>query len=387
MEQTLAGLGKRVFLMHNVHEDEPVVFHTRWAMSYLRGPLTREQIKRLPQERETAAAPPATPRSAPRGTAAAPVTEAEATASRPVLAPGVRQVFLPLRDEPEGDLAYRAALLGLGRVQYVDRKTKKLKHAEDVAVMLPLDEQTIAVDWSDAEPVDVCLEDLEPEPDGEASYGAIPAVAEKPMSYRKWRKGFSDALYRNRSLDLFKSPGLGLIAEPGESEGEFRARLSQLAREKRDRMADELRRKYARRVTRLEDRLRRAVQRVEKEAQQASGQKMQTAISLGATVLSAFLGRKKLSYGTLGRATTTMRGMGRAAREKQDVARAKQNMEALQAQLAELNQELEAELDALEDNLDAQVEKLETVALRPRRSDVDVRLVALAWEPRAQSRR
>ena len=52
MEQTLAGLGSRKFLMNNVHEDGPVVFETRWAMSYLRGPLTRNQIQDLVQADE-----------------------------------------------------------------------------------------------------------------------------------------------------------------------------------------------------------------------------------------------------------------------------------------------------------------------------------------------
>jgi hypothetical protein len=56
MEQTLAGLGNRVFLMNNVNEDAPVVFETRWAMSYLRGPLTRNQIKTLMDPKRTAPA-------------------------------------------------------------------------------------------------------------------------------------------------------------------------------------------------------------------------------------------------------------------------------------------------------------------------------------------
>ena len=63
MDEILSGLGNRVFVMNNVHEDKPVVFQTRWALSYLRGPLTREQIQALMAPRKQASAPaaPATP--------------------------------------------------------------------------------------------------------------------------------------------------------------------------------------------------------------------------------------------------------------------------------------------------------------------------------------
>jgi hypothetical protein len=90
IEQILARLSNRVFLMNNVHEDAPVVFETRWVMSYLRGPLTRNQIKALMASRVHLAPSPA---SAP-----APLAKASAdTAPRPVLPSEVTQYFLPAR--------------------------------------------------------------------------------------------------------------------------------------------------------------------------------------------------------------------------------------------------------------------------------------------------
>jgi len=385
MERTLAGLGKRVFLMHNVHEDGPVVFHTRWAMSYLRGPLTREHVKRLMQDRRGAQAQTPAPLPTPvaPGSSAAPRDRGR-PAPRPVLSPGVPQTFLPTRQDPgERELVYEPKLIGLGRIQFIDRKTKKLKHAEEISLLLSLDDDD--VDWRDAAETGVCREDLEPDPDEAVAFGSLPAAATKAKSYTTWRKNLADTLYRTGSFELHQSPSLGLISEPGESERDFRVRLADLAREKRDRQADTLRKKYARRLARLDERVRKAQQAVEREKQQASGSKMQTAISLGTTVLSAFLGRKKLSYGTLGRATTTMRGMGRVGKEKSDVRRAEANVSALQSQLEELNRELETELDELEDRLDPQTEELATTALRPRRSDIEVRLVALAWAPRGRT--
>jgi hypothetical protein len=142
-----------------------------------------------------------------------------------------------------------------------------------------------------------------------------------------------------------------------------------------------LRRKYAPRLARLEERIRRAGSTVEREQEQATGQKLQTAISLGATLLSAFLGRRALGQGTLGRATTAARGVGRAAKESGDVDRAREDLGSLQSQREELARDLENEVAELTARLDSLAEPLETTALRPRRGDVEVRLVALAWAP------
>ena len=303
----------------------------------------------------------------------------------PVLAPSVPQVFLPALPLPDGaSLTYEPRLLGIGRVSFFDRKTKKLKHQEELAWLAAPRSSSMEIDWESGTPVELVQEDLEPEPLEGARFGSVPGTAEQSRSYPKWRKALSDTLYRTRNLEVFQSPALGLISEPGESERDFRVRLADLAREKRDRLSEKLRKKYARRVGRLEDRIRRAQQAVDREQQQASGQKLQTAISFGATLLSALMGRKAVSAGTVGKATTTMRGVGRAAKEKQDVQRARQNVEALSAQLEELSQELEAELDVIEDRLDPLTEELSTSALRPRRSDVEVRMVALAWAPFAE---
>ncbi len=387
MEEILAGLGKRVFLMHNVHESEPVVFQTRWAMSYLRGPLTREQVKRLMQDRPRAEPPPeeravAAPQ-APPVAGRAPVAAAARPAgrARPVLAPGVPQVFLPLRRPADKGLHYRPQLLGVGQVVYVDRGTKKKLSAEDVALLLSWGEGAIDPDWDSGRAIDLDPADLEKAPQEGATFGELPPETERAGQYKGWEKDFADALYRNRHLELFRSPSLGLISEPGESESDFRVRLAELGREKRDALAEKLRDKYAKKVARLEERIRKSTMALEREKEQVSHQSVQTAISLGTTLLSAFLGRKAFSRSTLGRATTTARGIGRRSREKQDVERARRDLAAQKEQLDDLNRELESELDELEDRTDALSEKLETIALRPRKSDVKVRLVSLAWSP------
>jgi Helicase HerA, central domain len=402
MEATLAGLGKRTFLLHDVHEPEPLIFQSRWALSYLRGPLTRPQIKALmesrrdePQPAPSVAGAPPPPAStaagpaAPAAAAAPPpaaiaVAPPPAGASRPLLSPGVPQLFLAERGRPAGGRFYEPGLLGLATVHFVDA-AKGVEQAQAVALWARLGGGVEAVDWYAAE--ELAPErfdperDLDPEPAGEAAWGDLPTRATQEKSYRDWEKDLVEALYRSRRLELYRSSTLGALSTPGESERDFRIRLADKAREARDEEKEKLQKRYATRLHSLEGRVQRAESRVEREQEQEQQQKVQTAISFGATALSALFGHKMMSRSNLGRATTAFRGVGRSVKESQDVARAAAEVEALRREYADLESELQGEIDALAGRFDPATEALETVAVRPRRGDVDVRRVALAWAP------
>jgi hypothetical protein len=171
------------------------------------------------------------------------------------------------------------------------------------------------------------------------------------------------------------------VSRAGESEAEFRARIQHEAREARDAAVEGLRQKYSSKIAALQDKIRRAEQTVERESGQATQQGLQVAISVGATLLGAFLGRKAVSATTLGRATTAARGAGRAMKEAQDVSRAKESAEGLQQQLADLDAEFKRESDAVAAQMDPGQQPLEPVSLKPSKANIAVKLVALAWAP------
>ena len=383
MEETLAGLGNRIFLMNNVHEDAPVVFETRWAMSYLRGPLTRDQIRTLMAGRRgapAAAAPratesgPAAPAHAP---AAAPV--APAGAPRPVLPPDVPQHFLPVRGSG-GNLVYAPMLLGAAQVRFTDSK-RGIDASQDVATLVPLGGGAVPVDWAQARDASVALADLETEPAAGAEFAELPGAATKKKSYADWSRDFSGWLFRTRSLELLASSAVKAVSRPGESEADFRARIQHGAREARDARMEKLRQKYAPKIAALEEKVRRAQQSVERESGQATQQGLQVAISVGATLLGAFLGRKAVSATTLGRATTAARGAGRAMKEAQDVSRAKESVESLQQQLADLDAEFKRESEAVAAEMNPGQQALEPLTLKPSKANIEVKLLALAWAP------
>ena len=375
LERLISGLDKRVFLLHNVHEDAPVLFRVRWALSYLRGPLTRGHIKTLMADHPSRSAPEPGSSGASAGASSRPRPAkgaADAGGSRPMLPSDVDQRFFP--SDSSDDVTYEARLVGEAKVHFVNTR-KRLEAEEEVLFVAPFDRDG-DVDWRDAELVDLTDDDLEREPLDGASFGDLPSDAGETKSYKKWTKDFSDMLYRERRYPLFHSPAFDLISEPGESERSFRIRLADVAREERDVAVEKLRKKYDRRFDTMRGRILRAEQKVEKERQQARDQKMQAVVNVGSTLLGAFFGRKVTR-----RAGTAARSFGRTMKEGQDVDRAEESLELLQEQYQELEQEFQNEVAELEERFDSQSEELETFELKPRRSDVDVRMVALAWVP------
>jgi hypothetical protein len=375
-DSLLSRLGKRTFLMHNVHEDEPVVFQTRWAMSYLRGPLTRNQISVLMENRKSKRRPAKTDTSP-----AAPMEVVAEVAEKPALLPEIHEVYLPLTSTPEeGRLIYRPGLIGNARLHYVSARSK-VDHWDELSMLVPLapDMEVTDVDWDGGSVWEGDFKSLAEEAERGAAHGELPAAAMRAESYKRWSKSFASYLYRDRSLKLWKCAALKATSRPGEREKEFRIRMTEHTREKRDLELEKLKLRFTPKVTKLRERIDKAQEKVSREQSQYHHQKLQTAISFGATLLGALTGRKLGSSRTVGRATTAARTAGRAAREREDIARAKKEVVRLKDKLAELEEEFEEKVERLRELPAPSEIELEEVSIRPRKSDISVGLMALVW--------
>jgi hypothetical protein len=239
MGEILAGLGSRVFLLNDVHEDAPEVFETRWAMSYLRGPLTRSQIKALMDPWKAAArvapALPGAPGPAALATAAPMAPGPDPVASppagrpragparpRPVLAPDVPQQFLPVRGPRAagGMLVYRPRLLGAAAVRFVDAKLG-VDVSEEGVWLAPITDEAVPVEWGRAETIAIGLDELERDPEAEADYEPLPGPAAKAKRYDAWGRSLVGWLLETRRLELPRDPRSGQVGQPGESERDF----------------------------------------------------------------------------------------------------------------------------------------------------------------------
>jgi hypothetical protein len=384
LDRMLSALGKRQFLLHNVHDKEPLLFETRWTMSYLRGPLGREEIRRLVGSASAAGSGGSTgsgstgsARTPVAAAAAAPVSDRPPSAAPPILDPAIRQFFAP-----GSGSTLVPMVVGCARIAYSDAKLG-LDDSREVVVLTPITNEAVPVDWERAEPADFATSELKGAPATPGvSFSAVPAPAAKSKSYATWEKEFGRWAGQSQSIELFKSARTGILSKPDESERDFRIRLQSEVRESRDAEREKVRMKFASKITGFQDRLRRAAQAKQVQSEQATGAKMQAAVSVGATILGALLGRKAVSASTLGRATTAARGMSRIGRESEDVARADANVAAIQKQLDDLNASLESELQKVGEQWDVQTDTLDRALIKPKRGAVSVQLVALAWVPR-----
>lgn len=369
LERIIGSLEPRTFLLHNVHDEKPTVFRTRWVLSYLAGPLTRAQLGRLP-----GSAPPATPPAAP-ATSASALATAGTSSSRPALPADLPQLF---DAAPVGAaVTYAPFALGVARVHVA--LPDGSPHTKTVVLEAPLCADVAGPDWSTARSLDHPPA-AGPEPAANASFAELPAAAGRKATAAVWGRSLADAVYRHHGLTVYESRRLRLASKPGENERDFRVRIADALRADRDETVGRLRAKYAAKLTTLEDRIRRAEMALAREKDQAGSQRVQTAVSFGATLLTAFLGRKAVSQATLGRAATAARGVDRAARQQRDVAHAKENVQALRARYDGLAAEFEAEVRALEAG-GAEAAEIASRTLRPRKADIEVLRVAVLWRP------
>ena len=382
VEATITGLGKRRFLVHNVHAKAPVVIESRWCLSYLRGPFTREDFKRL------SAAAPATPvTTAPAASGVTGAREPEAPTqkpgeARPMLPPEIPQ-FFAASSSPGGTWA--PALYGAAEVTFADAK-RKIDETRTVAIAVPLDPGTVVIDWDSGAATDLMPKQLVADAPSAGAFASLPPQAQQVKTFAKWAKDLDRWLGRTQRLTLQRHPGLGLASMAGESERDFRIRLASAARESRDKTVDTLRSKYASKLTTATEKVRKAEMALGKEQQDVSQQKVQAGLSaasaIGSAALSAIFGRRGgLTAGTIGKASTAAKGWMRGSKESEDVTRATENLEAARQALGNLEREIEEAITAAGAGAASQSveDPLETITIAPKRGGIHVQLVAIVW--------
>ena len=370
-EALMSNLTQRTFLMRNVHDDAPVLFRTRWAMSYLRGPLTLAEIRRL-----TGARPAATPAVAEAPAASgARTASSTATGARPVVQHGVTERFVATK--PAESPRYSAHVGARVRTHFVDAKAG-LDAWQEKFYLAPIGAN--GPDWSQAQVSPAPGPALSDQPAVNATFADAPAAALTARDYKRWSGMLEDEVYRHDTLELLSCPLLKVTAAPGMTEGDFKARVALALREKRDAAVEALRKKYAAKLGALEDRERRAGQKVEREKAQASDKTLSSALSVGGSLLGALFGGGRRSS-AISKASTAARSVSRASKERADVAHAEADMQSLRQQIDELNAELEAEVARLEAEFDPASAPVESVAVKPRKADIAVEDVALVWVP------
>jgi hypothetical protein len=375
LEALMSGLTQRVFLMRNVHEDAPVLMKTRWALSYLRGPLTGPEIARAMADRKSAAAR--------QGAGAAGITSAAPDSAsagpRPPVGPGITEYFLAA-SAGSGAILYKPMVAGFAKLHFVDARLG-LDAWETSGWLAPLDDGGGNASWQDATADAQLRSRLGDAPADAAEFAELPGTAMRAASYAAWAKSLQAHLYETARARVMVCDAFQCASKPGEPEGDFRARLALAAREKRDAAVAALRRKWQPKLLQLSEQIRRAEDRRAREQSQLSQQKMQTAVNIGSSILGALLGRKAISATNLGRIGTAARSATRIGRESGDLSRAEEGLELLRRRLADTQRDVEEDVARLESTLDPATLALTSLEVPARKSDIAVGEVALVWAP------
>ncbi|MEM6979130.1 MAG: ATP-binding protein [Planctomycetota bacterium] len=378
MERKLASLGNRVFLMNNVHDDGPSVFQTRWAMSFLAGPLASNQIRTLmdPIKQRLASAEPSVES----------VGTESAAPSRPVVPSGIGEAFLtPLNGMSRGDVPndgqrrYRPALLIEGSMHYI-RSYADVDQWVDVRRLLRCGEGIPEDRWQASEAMDPDAA-WSSDPDDSFVFSDLPDDLLSSSALKAVHKAFKDYLYRHHVMELFKSETLDMYAPGGLSETEARLHFRQAAREQLDLETEKLRDKYASKIKSLESKIRTAEERISRESDQYESAKMSSMLNFGASLLGAFMGRKLASRTNVSKMSTAARGATRVAQQRGDVQRAEAALGQLQLDMEALEDDLRREIDELGETYDVQSMPLESMSLPPRKSDLKVGELTILWTP------
>lgn len=420
VDRLLSGLAKRQFYVHDVHASGPAVIESRWTLSYLRGPLTREEIKRLaggkaapkavkgaetkPDARKTATgegpdgtasalpvnatAPMAAPRASSRDANAtqimparpspsappAPVRE-EGAGARPSLPDDVHELFLHASTPTPH---YQPMILGAARVTFEDAKTG-LDFARDVAFVTPLEDGPLPVRWEDSKWAgSTSLNDLPRDPAPGATFAEVPPQALKAKSYAAWSKELVRWLTQTQGVARFKIVGEKIYSAPGEDEATFRQRVVASASGERSEAVAEAREKYSAKIASVDEKIRTKQAAVSRRAEHANARQFDAVALAGSSVLGLVSGGpKKL----LSKAAAAAKKANQASRHAESGERDRAALAELMTKRQALVDEANAVIAEIEGSANAGALAIESVVAKPKKTGVTVHVVALAWVP------
>ncbi len=382
---TISGLAKREFVLRRAGKDQPEVFTTRWAMSYLRGPLTRDQIAVLMADQKAAPLPP--PTLPPPTAEAAEVAEVAPVASdeSPVMPKtadelAVRWVdtaapWLPEVGADAAGTAWEASFVCRVSMRFDDAKADFLHDQEFEAVLFPLTDQTDASRPTD---VDYDDRDLRSEAPNPCRYRLPEAPIHQKTFFARLERDLVDALVRSRTVDMLANKDLKVFGRPGETPEAFAQRCHDAASAKADDDAAKLRTKYETKLRSLQSQIATAEDRAQVLDTQAKGQRNNEIISAAGSILDGFLGGRR-SRTSMITSAARRRSTTQAAGARLDAQENKLQM--LQEQLTEMEQQLVDEVQAITDKWNVVATEISTVQVSLSRTDVKVVQRALVWLP------
>jgi hypothetical protein len=432
-DRLISSLGKRVFLLHNVHAAQPVLFETRWAMNYLAGPMTRPQIPQLnnlwkppaPPTPTTAASPapgetgpaqpgvvsPVSPSSgpaaplppaaaaafvpapvpAPQAPASQPASLVDTTATRPTIPAGFKEYFLPnnltftqafkAAGKPYPaeafslGLLYRPALMAQAGIRFFNRKYNldaELKRA----ALVPAPDRRGMLKWENYEATPVDPQELEDSPAPQARFAVLEAAFTDTKALTALQKDFLDWVFRSGQVTVRANEALGLYAGPEISTADFHTQCADAARQGRDDEIDKATAGYDKKIEALQLKLDREERELSGDQSELSQRKMEEFGTGVENVLGLFGGRRSSR-----RLSTSLTKHRLTEQAKAEVEESKQVIKQLESQIAALQDEKARALGEINQRWGDVVAQTSEIVVPAMKKDVLLELFGVAWVP------
>ncbi len=366
----LTNLQKRTFLFKSAHRDDIEIFGTRWVLSYLKGPLNKDDIKLLMKDKKT--------KVLEKKEIQKKTQEPKKTIShKPNVSEGIDEYFYTTDVTSPNN--FKPYLIANGIINYIDTK-RNIDQEYGYYHKYELDEDLRDIEWDDFIENEDDFDLYEFKYPENSSFAELPKFIKEAKSLKSLEKEWISYLYHENKLTLYKAPKLKMESEVDESLEDFKVRVSDELREELDEAEEKLKAKYAKKQDILERRLQRALAKLAKEEEDVKEKTTSTLLSFGMTILDAFIGTKRTKRSTISKAGATLRGAGAIYGEKGDVARAEEAVQSIKADIEELQNELEDELLELSDRYDIENIEIEEFFIKPKKSNITDVELALLWE-------
>ena len=373
LENIISNLDNRVFLVNNSNDDHPEIFQTRWALNYLRGPITKPQIEELMKDKKAESVNINSTISQNKEVVQ---SEVKVDNKKPIIPQGIEETFLQINKEynKNNKLIYRPNILGIGKSHFV--KASDVDIWSTQSFLIPLDEDSLAV-FNES----TLIKEISSSQNAYESFTFenLPSKLGNKDVISKLEKEFKSFIYEANPLKVFYSKDFKSYSSADEDEGLFKGRISHSLREKKDIELEKLKVKYNDKINSQKEKLRKLEQSIEKEKEDYKQKNMTNLVNIGSTIFGAFLGGRKSS--SVGRAATAIKGLGKSGKEKSDVDRVTEEYGIQNDKLKEIEAEFQKDIDNIQNSFNPDSLLVETVSIAPRKTDITVQRFSIAWVP------
>lgn len=374
IENLLANMKKRTFLLKSAHLDNLPLFETRWVLSFLKGPLSSGDIKKLMGKKQEVFVQKMEEVAEQR--VVSDDEEVKVSETRPFLSDKIKQYFLHNPPFSE-NISYKPSILLSGKVRFYN-EAKKIDQQKEFFLKIPVYPDNLEINLKDAISNEDDRGNYDTRPLESARFTLLPTFLEKMKDTKYLEEKFKDFLYDNTRIELFVNKEFKLISYPDEEIADFKSRILDLIREEKDKAVEKLTEQYAKKEEKLEKDYVKLQEKLEKEEADVKAITTQSALSLGSSVLGALLGRTKV--GTLNTGVTGLNRASRILKEKKDVELVKKKIETLSENVQKLEEELKQNIEKMSAQFNIDNYTIDNISIKPKKSDISGINIALLWE-------